>query len=41
MTRTELVTAPSVGRAFLDRVAATPQREAFRYPAGSGWASLT
>jgi len=34
-------TAASVGRAFLDRVAATPDREAFRYPAGSGWASLT
>jgi long-chain acyl-CoA synthetase len=41
VTTTALVTAPSVGRAFLDRVAATPGREAFRYPAGSGWASLT
>ena len=35
------VAAPSYGRLFLDRAAATPQREAFRYPAGSGWASLT
>jgi long-chain acyl-CoA synthetase len=41
VTAGALVTAPSVGRAFLDRVAATPEREAFRYPAGSGWASLT
>jgi long-chain acyl-CoA synthetase len=36
-----LATAASVGRTFLDRVAATPDREAFRYPAGSGWASLS
>ena len=41
MTTTKLVTAPSVGQAFLNRVEATPGREAFRYPAGSGWASLT
>jgi long-chain acyl-CoA synthetase len=34
-------TAASVGRAFLDRVDATPNREAFRYPAGSGWTSLS
>jgi len=26
---------------FLDRVAATPDREAFRYPAGDGWTSVT
>ncbi|TCM43502.1 long-chain fatty acid--CoA ligase [Kribbella sp. VKM Ac-2568] len=26
---------------FLDRVAATPNREAFRYPAGSEWKSVT
>ena len=32
----------SVGRMFLDRVAATPTREAFRYPDGQdGWTSLT
>ena len=41
MSPAELKTAPSVGRLFLDRVAATPRREAFRYPAGSGWTSLT
>ena len=30
----------SVGRMFLDRVAATPTREAFRYPDGrDGWTS--
>lgn len=33
--------APSVGRMFLDRVAATPDTEAFRYPDGDGWSSLT
>lgn len=34
--------APSVGRLFLDRVAKTPDREAFRAPDGSGgWRSLT
>ena len=31
----------SVGRMFLDRVEATPDREAYRYPTGAGWASLT
>jgi long-chain acyl-CoA synthetase len=31
----------SVGRMFLDRVAATPTREAFRYPEDGGWKSLT
>jgi long-chain acyl-CoA synthetase len=31
----------SVGQMFLDRVSATPNREAFRYPDGDGWASLT
>ncbi len=33
--------APSVGRMFLDRVAASPDTEAFRYPDGDGWTSLT
>ena len=34
--------APSVGRLFLDRVAKTPDREAFRAPDGSGgWRSMT
>ena len=32
--------APSVPRMFLDRVAATPTAEAFRYPDGGGWASV-
>jgi long-chain acyl-CoA synthetase len=32
---------PSVGRMFADRVAATPTREAFRYPQGNGWAAIT
>ncbi|MGH8825987.1 MAG: AMP-dependent synthetase/ligase [Jiangellaceae bacterium] len=32
---------PSIGRMFLDRVEATPHREAFRYPEGDGWVSLT
>ncbi|HEY5031629.1 MAG TPA: AMP-binding protein, partial [Actinomycetes bacterium] len=41
MSVTSVSTAPSVGRLFLDRVAATPHREAFRYPAGNGWASLS
>ena len=31
----------SVARMFYDRVAATPRAEAFRFPAGTGWASLT
>ncbi len=33
--------APSVAQMFLDRVAATPQAEAFRYPRGDGWESVT
>ena len=33
--------APSVAEMFLDRVAATPQREAFRYRHGDGWESVT
>ena len=36
-----LTRPPSVARMFADRVAASPQREAFRYPVGDGWASLT
>ena len=32
--------ASSVPRMFLDRVAATPTAEAFRYPDGGGWASV-
>lgn len=32
---------PTVGRQFLDRVRESPQREAFRYPAGEEWASVT
>jgi long-chain acyl-CoA synthetase len=32
---------PSLARMFLDRVAETPEREAFRYPVGSTWKSLT
>jgi len=31
----------SVGRMFLDRVEATPSREAFRYPVGDAWVSLS
>ena len=31
----------SVPRMFLDRVAATPGAEAFRYPSDGGWASVT
>jgi long-chain acyl-CoA synthetase len=31
---------PSMARMVLDRVAATPDREAFRYPAGDRWESL-
>ena len=31
----------SVGRMFLDRVEATPDREAYRYPTDGDWASLT
>ena len=33
--------APSVAQMFFDRVAATPQAEAFRYPHGDGWESVT
>ncbi|BBZ12787.1 AMP-dependent synthetase/ligase [Mycobacterium branderi] len=33
--------APSVARMFLDRIAATPQAEAFRYPQDHGWESVT
>jgi long-chain acyl-CoA synthetase len=33
--------APNVARQFLDRVAATPDREAYRYPVGERWESLT
>ncbi|CDZ92046.1 long-chain fatty acid--CoA ligase [Rhodococcus ruber] len=33
--------APSVARLFVDRVAATPEAEAFRYPRGNGWGSTT
>ena len=31
----------SVGRMFLDRVAATPQGEAYRRPVGDGWQSMS
>jgi long-chain acyl-CoA synthetase len=34
-------TADSFGRLFLDRVAATPSREAFRRPTGQGWTTLS
>ena len=33
--------APSVARMFLDRVAASPHSEAFRYPHDDGWESVT
>ena len=33
--------APSVARMFLDRVAATPHTEAFRYPQDPSWESVT
>jgi long-chain acyl-CoA synthetase len=33
--------AVSLARLFYDRVAATPHAEAFRFPAGSGWQSVT
>ncbi|EUA88351.1 putative long-chain fatty-acid--CoA ligase domain protein [Mycobacterium ulcerans str. Harvey] len=32
---------PSVARMFLDRVAASPSAEAFRYPHGDDWESVT
>jgi long-chain acyl-CoA synthetase len=31
---------PSMARMLLDRIAATPEREAFRYPTGGRWESL-
>jgi len=38
----EIKTRPaSVGAMFLDRVAATPDREAYRRPVGDGWESTT
>ncbi len=33
--------APNVGRQFFDRVQASPDREAFRYPRGDQWQSVT
>ena len=33
--------APNVATLFLDRVAASPDREAFRYPQGESWESIT
>ena len=33
--------APSLGRLFLDRVAASPDRESYRRPVGDGWQSQT
>jgi long-chain acyl-CoA synthetase len=33
--------APSVGRQFFDRVRATPDREAFRFPRDAQWESVT
>ncbi|NLE81489.1 MAG: long-chain fatty acid--CoA ligase [Rhodococcus sp.] len=33
--------SPSVARLFVDRVAATPNGEAYRFPEGNGWASVT
>ena len=33
--------APNVGRQFFDRVSATPNREAYRYPKGEHWESQT
>ena len=33
--------APNVGRQFFDRVRATPNREAYRYPKGDTWESQT
>jgi long-chain acyl-CoA synthetase len=32
---------PNVGRMFLDRVAETPASEAYRFPVGPGWESVT
>jgi long-chain acyl-CoA synthetase len=36
-----LVQAPSVGRLFHDRVAASPDAEAYRFPVGDAWTSVT
>jgi long-chain acyl-CoA synthetase len=36
----ELERPASMARMILDRVAATPDREAYRYPDGDRWASL-
>src|SRR4051794_41826248 len=33
--------APNVGRQFFDRVQATPDREAYRYPVADRWESQT
>src|SRR3954452_1437444 len=33
--------APNVGRQFFDRVRASADREAYRYPVGDGWQSQT
>ena len=33
--------ASSLGRLFYDRVAATPDAEAYRYPVGEEWESVT
>jgi long-chain acyl-CoA synthetase len=33
--------APSVAHLFLNRVETTPEREAYRYPAGDGWQSVS
>jgi long-chain acyl-CoA synthetase len=33
--------APNIAVQFLDRVAKSPDAEAYRFPAGDGWASLT
>ena len=38
---TDRPAAASFGRLFLDRVAATPAGEAFRYPTARGWSRLT
>ena len=31
----------NVGRMFFDRVLATPEREAYRYPDGDDWTSVS
>ena len=33
--------APSVAQMFIDRVAKTPSAEAFRFPVGASWESVT